>query len=400
MAYTTYASVTATGFQWMIYGLGNPFNTTYYIKAVLCTSDYGGSTSSLSYISSINAPTSNNSNSTTWVSATYNGAGTTKTFYGYAQAANGIYYACGSCTITFPVAVPNKPTGLSLDTPIWDDYYGYYKCRLNWNSVSGATYYEIYKNGSYQADTYATTHLFSGLSPNTNYTFGVAAGNSAGTSALATISKRMPSIPDTIAPKIHSFSITTVTKTSIGCSWHITDSGGSGLDIISLGLYNYSTSSWVWVHPSISSTNYTFTGLTPNTKYELAINATDGAGNTSSTSYIDNVWTLSDTFQWSLAKVSGQAFNVTASEWTNFQNAINDKRNRHGLSSYNFTTVYKNSTELSAAIFNQPITCINQIYSKLGQSTQISPYISGGVAKGDTVYAWYFNNIRDALNNT
>jgi len=304
----------------------------------------------------------------------------------------------GYFSTTADTSPPSKPTGLYVGVPVYNYSSKTYSCLFSWNEVDNATSYDLYRNGRYYTNTTSDSYVYSNLSPNTTYTFGVRAKNSYGTSSIASTSKTMPPAPDDIAPVVHSFYVTGTTKTSISCSWYITDSGGSGLNSISLGLYKYSTGKWSWVSPSTSSTSYTFSNLTPSSKYELAIKATDGEGNTSSTSYIDNIWTQSDNFEWTYAKVSGEPVNVRANEWTSFQSKINEKRAINGLSNYGFTTVYAGST-LTANIFNQSITAINAIYSKKGQSTQIAPQISGGVSSGDIVYAWYFENIKSALNN-
>jgi hypothetical protein len=304
----------------------------------------------------------------------------------------------GYFSTTGSTSPPSAPTGLSLGTPVWNSATKKYSCRLYWNSVPDAEYYIVFRNSIALTDTYSTSYNFTGLNPKAYYSFGVSACNSYGESDMRKIGDSMPAAPDEEAPIINSFNVTSVTKTTISCSWNITDGGGSGLAEIALGIFNFNTAKWTWIFPNISSTSYTFSNLTPNTKYQLELYANDDAGNESNVSYI-TVWTLGDSFEWDYAKVSGQSVNVTANEWTSFQNKINGKRNACGLSNYGFTTVYAGSTDLTATIFNQSINAINQIYNKLGLPTQIAPQISSGVAKGDDVYAWYFENIKGALNN-
>ena len=53
---------------------------------------------------------------------------------------------------------------------------------LTWDAVDDATYYEIYKDGSYLSYTNTTTYTATGLSAETSYSFTVKAGNNSGTS--------------------------------------------------------------------------------------------------------------------------------------------------------------------------------------------------------------------------
>jgi hypothetical protein len=79
--------------------------------------------------------------------------------------------------LTFAVAFPT-PTGLSA-TSVQS-----MSCTLSWNSVSNATYYHIYRNGTYIGSTTGTSFNVTGLAPGTNYSFTIQAQDSANNYSL------------------------------------------------------------------------------------------------------------------------------------------------------------------------------------------------------------------------
>jgi len=99
---------------------------------------------------------------------------------------------------------------------------------------------------------------------------------------------------------------------------------------------------------------------------------------------------------WQIPKTSGIGFNVSAGEWLNFCNRINEIRAINGLSNYSFTT---DSTYISkgkdfyAWIFLQACTAINQIKGQVASACL-------NVKSNDDIYAWYFDNLKTALNNS
>nr|WP_229698208.1 glycoside hydrolase family 18 protein [Wenjunlia tyrosinilytica] len=125
------------------------------------------------------------SNSSSWnqLSTTFtSGASTTSVtvhLHGwYGQAA---YFAddvvlAGPGSDPTPPTVPAAPTGLAAGTPTSSTV------PLTWNSVSNATAYNVYRNGS-KVDTVTTNSATaSGLAASTTYTFQVTATNAAGES--------------------------------------------------------------------------------------------------------------------------------------------------------------------------------------------------------------------------
>lgn len=144
-----------------------------------------------------------------------------------------------------------------------------------------------------------------------------------------------------------------------------------------------------------SSRTKTFSGLSPNTKYYIEIKCS-GSG------YEDSAWagyyattSSAEPWEWYYSKTSGQSFNTTRVEWIAFCNKINEARIANGLSVYSFntsTTYIDKGKPFYAWIFLQSANAINQINGQV--STQIL-----NIKSGDQIYAWYFSNLKTALNN-
>ena len=131
----------------------------------------------------------NNTLLTTTTNPTYvfNGVnGTTYSFYVTAYDANEI--SSPSNTVT---ATPHLPSASGLSGFASNGY-----ASLSWNGVSGATGYQIYKNGSYYTSTTNTSYVYYG-SNGTSYTFCVYAYDGGEVSAGTNTVSVMPRIPAT-----------------------------------------------------------------------------------------------------------------------------------------------------------------------------------------------------------
>ena len=93
-------------------------------------------------------------------------------------------------------------------------------------------------------------------------------------------------------------------------------------------------------------------------------------------------------FSWTYPKVSGQNFNITATEWNSFTNRINEFLTYKGLSTYSFTSV-SSGMDFAAVIFNQGRNKISEMISTSVPS----------VSSGNTLYASYFNQLVSDLNS-
>ncbi|MDO4562217.1 MAG: hypothetical protein Q4C12_00125 [Clostridia bacterium] len=94
-------------------------------------------------------------------------------------------------------------------------------------------------------------------------------------------------------------------------------------------------------------------------------------------------------FYWTYSKISGNSFNLTASEWNSFTSRINEFREYCGLSAYSFTTAYTGN-DFTASIYRQARTAIQAID---GYGTYI-PYVSSG----DDITADMMNVLVSELN--
>ena len=80
---------------------------------------------------------------------------------------------------------------------------------------------------------------------------------------------------------------------------------------------------------------------------------------------------------------------IRATQWNEFCSRINSFRQYRGLGNYSFPIVYRGNV-ITASIVNQARTAISQIS---GSGTLPSTAYTGA-----TITAYYFNQLRDALN--
>jgi len=153
---------------------------------------------------------------------------------------------------------PAAPTGLQVSGITSNSI------TLSWNDVSDAVDYKLRVNGSSRGTTSSTSYTFTGLSPNTTYTLGVAAVNASNISSsyATTTAKTNPGIPD-VPTGLWASS----THNSITLNWGSV-SGASSYKIRLNGQDKGNT----------SSTSYTFSGLSPLTEYTLSVAAVGVAG--------------------------------------------------------------------------------------------------------------------------
>jgi len=169
-------------------------------------------------------------------------------------------------TIITPPCIPpsNPPTGLSSSS------IGCNQIDLQWDSVTHATYYEIYRDGSLLDSSSTTNYSDTGLAQNTSYTYSLAACNSAGCSSQGTgVSFTTLNVPSTPS----SPTISNQTCDSLTLSWS-TVTGTSSYKVFRNSVEIGTT----------SSTTYTDTGLTKNTTYTYAIQACNDCGCSSKSS--------------------------------------------------------------------------------------------------------------------
>ena len=141
---------------------------------------------------------------------------------------------------------------------------------LSWDSVPGATSYEVKQGAGGAATTISsgTSHTFTGLTANTSYTLYVRAKNSGGTSPWSSIS---------VAPWLFTLSVTE-TNTGLTLSWTAVP-GATGYEVKVTG-YRYDGTTPMVQQATVPSgtTSHTFTGLTAISPYMLYVRAESSNG--------------------------------------------------------------------------------------------------------------------------
>lgn len=176
----------------------------------------------------------------------------------------------------------------------------------------------------------------------------------------------------------------TPTSSSIPISWNSV-SGARHY------LVRYRPSGGSYAYKMVYGTSTTLTGLSRATKYYIAVLASGYDANSSYSSEI-----VAYTFwEWTYAKTSGGYFNITGAEWLAFYNAIDLARVKNGLSAYAFTrtsSYFDTGDIFYYWMMTQPATAIDDINGLVSNEIK-------AVSSDDIIYAWYFNNMKTALNN-
>jgi chitodextrinase len=166
-------------------------------------------------------------------------------------------------TPTNLAAVANSPTSITV----------------SWSASADAVGYQVFRNNtvSYLATTSGTSYIDTGLTPNTSYTYFVAAYDASSTVSALTSGVTTPTPADTTAPSVPTnLTATTYSNSQINLSWATStdDVGVTGYKIFRNGVYITST----------ANNYYSNTGLTSSTTYNYNVSAFDAASNNSALS--------------------------------------------------------------------------------------------------------------------
>lgn len=229
---------------------------------------------------------------------------------------------------------------------------------------------------SYTATSTAMAKTFTGLKAGTAYAVNVHDGTAwIGAKTFTTDVELTP-----------AFEITDITENSVTVALYDLTVG----DTITITVKRVSTEVVSESFTVKSSTaTQTCTGLEPSTTYKVYLyqNGTqiDYWPFTTLAPAVTRPWD----WAWYSTIVSGGTIGLSALEWNDFCDRINEFRVYDGLSEYNFTTVSQGTT-ISASIVNQARTAISAIS---GHGTLPSAAVSGGAFT-----ASFFNGLKDALN--
>jgi chitodextrinase len=138
----------------------------------------------------------------------------------------------------------------------------------------GVTGYKIYRGGTQVGTSATTSYTDNGLTPNTSYSYTVAANDAAGNTSTQSTAAPFTTLADTTAPTVPTgLASPSQTTTSVTLTWTgSTDNVG----VTGYKIYQGGTQ----VGTSASPT-FTHTGLTAGTQYSYTIASYDAAGNTS-----------------------------------------------------------------------------------------------------------------------
>ena len=174
----------------------------------------------------------------------------------------------GTCAATKPAA----PTGLTVTAKTSSTV------SLSWTASSGATGYDVLRNGTQVGTATSTSYTDTGLTAGTTYTYTVEATNTAGTSAAGS-SVSATTTAAGIAPNAPTgLTVGTVTTTTVPLSWTASTTSGS------YAVAGYYVLRGGTVVGTTTSTSYTDTGLSPATSYTYTVKAYDSDGDVSAAS--------------------------------------------------------------------------------------------------------------------
>lgn len=190
----------------------------------------------------------------------------------------------GTYTIADTTA-PSVPTGLTATTRMATSI------TFTWTASTdnvGVTSYKIYRGGTQIGTSATPTYTDNSLTPNTSYSYTVAAADAAGNTSAQSTTLATSTTPDTTAPSIPSgLTVNTRALTSIKFSWT-----ASTDDVAVTGYKIYRGGTQI---ATTSAATYTDTALVPGTSYSYTVAAYDAAGNTSAQSSTLATSTLPDT---------------------------------------------------------------------------------------------------------
>ncbi len=154
---------------------------------------------------------------------------------------------------------------------------------LAWDASTddtAVTGYKVYRGGVEIATVTGTSYSNTGLTPNTTYSYTVAAFDAVpNTSAQSSPPASAATLPDTAAPSVPlGLAGTAVSPTQINLTW---SASTDNVAVTSYDLYRNGNATPI---ATVTGTSYSNTGLTANITYSYTVRASDAAGNHSAQS--------------------------------------------------------------------------------------------------------------------
>lgn len=388
-AYTRLYNANGPSFDWKI-NLSNTFDANSYIRVGLCAQPFtnGQSTPPSDIVASVNAPSTPSENCVVTGSFDNQTPGQTYTLYGFAQASNGLYYACGVDSITL-TGIPLPPSPPVVVSRIEGGL------NLSWEPSKGATRYNLwyFENGDNHHYTTGTTYTLTNLTYGRQYVLFVRAQNDYGSSDWAgpTYAIVAPKTP-VIIGQCSNNRITISIGNSMEGNW----------DFVEVCRYTASGTYIDRKDISYGNTEISWDGLTIGSTYKFKAHAyllLDGGNMVLSVSY-SNELTITvanrpNIFQWDTPKIQNQPFNIKATEWNRLIQNIKDvhiyKKGYYDSSAYRLTDVEK-YWEFSHEFFNEVRFAIGSLSIPTGLADK---------SRGDPIIAHELdgtNSIIDILN--
>ena len=178
----------------------------------------------------------------------------------------------GSVVTVSDVTAPSVPGSLVTPTKTLSSV------NLSWSGSTdnvGVTGYKIYRGGTQIGTSPSTTYTDSHLTPNTNYSYTVAAYDAAGNTTTQTAALAVTTLPDTTPPSAPSVLVASSrTFTSINLGWA---AATDNIGVTGYRIYRGNT----LINSVGAITTFNDFGLTPGTAYQYYVVAVDAAGNAS-----------------------------------------------------------------------------------------------------------------------
>ncbi|HJZ91222.1 MAG TPA: glycoside hydrolase family 44 protein, partial [Gemmataceae bacterium] len=213
------------------------------------------------------------------------------TYYYQVSAVNGSGQSAKSAEVSAtPQAPPAAPTGLTASP-------GDAKVTLTWNTVTGATSYNVYRGTASGSETLVksgltgATYADAGLTNGTTYFYKVTAVNAAGEGAQSAEVSATPQVAAPTAPT--NLTAAAVSTSQIDLTW-VDNSGNETGFAVDRATDSGFTVGLTTVTLGVNATSYSATGLAASTTYWFRVRAAN-AGGPSANSNVANATTQAAT---------------------------------------------------------------------------------------------------------